>query len=95
MNTCPLCSREIPSKFASKHHLVPKLRGGKNGPVVVLCRSCHDKIHSVLTETELARNFASVDKLLLHPEIARFCRWIAKKPPSFQKGSRRLRSKKK
>ena len=95
MNTCPLCNRPIPPQFESKHHLVPKLRGGKKGAVAVLCKSCHSKIHSILSETELARHFNSVDRLLKHPEIASFTRWLSKKPPEFQKGSRRLRSIKK
>ena len=30
---CPLCERPIPPDVAqSRHHLVPRLRGGKGGP---------------------------------------------------------------
>lgn len=86
---CPLCERPIPHGMESRHHLVPRLRGGKKGPVVVLCRSCHSKIHSELTETELARHFSSLEALRAHPGIARFIRWISVKPPDFQTGSPR------
>ena len=33
--TCPLCLRPIPPDVPqSLHHLVPRLKGGKGGPVV-------------------------------------------------------------
>ena len=35
--TCPLCLRPIPADVPqSLHHLIPKLKGGKGGPVVLL-----------------------------------------------------------
>jgi hypothetical protein len=30
MKTCVLCGRVIPARLESKHHLVPKLKGGKS-----------------------------------------------------------------
>ena len=81
---CPLCLRPIPpGARQSLHHLVPKLRGGKGGPVVRLHQICHDEIHATLTETELARSYASIDALRCHPRIARFVDWVAKRPPEF------------
>jgi len=38
---CPLCLRPIPPEARqSLHHLVPKLKGGKGGPVVRLHQIC-------------------------------------------------------
>ncbi|ABV91801.1 hypothetical protein Dshi_0052 [Dinoroseobacter shibae DFL 12 = DSM 16493] len=38
---CPLCDRPIPPGAPqSLHHLVPKLRGGKGGPTVLLHQIC-------------------------------------------------------
>jgi hypothetical protein len=68
----------------SLHHLVPKLRGGKGGPVVLLHQICHNEIHATLTETELAREYNTVEALRTHPRLAKFILWVAKRPPGFQ-----------
>ncbi|MCG6884433.1 MAG: HNH endonuclease [Silicimonas sp.] len=81
---CPLCGRPIPPEARqSLHHLVPKLRGGKGGPVVLLHQICHNQIHAALSETQLARDYATIDALLAHPRLAKFILWVAKRPPGF------------
>ena len=81
---CPLCDRPIPPNQESKHHLTPKLKGGKHGPIAVMHTICHSKIHSVFTEAELARHYDTVEALLEHEEIAKFVRWVQKRPPEFK-----------
>ena len=92
---CPLCDRPIPPDVRqSLHHLIPKLRGGKGGPVVLLHQICHNEIHATLTETELARDYSTIEALKTHPRLAKFINWVAKRPPGFQSktpGRRRLR----
>ncbi|WP_242500596.1 HNH endonuclease [Tropicimonas sp. IMCC6043] len=81
---CPLCDRPIPPEAPqSLHHLVPKLRGGKGGPTVLLHQICHNEIHATLSETELARDHATIEALRAHPKLAKFIRWVAKRPPAF------------
>ncbi len=82
--TCPLCGRPIPPGVPqSWHHLTPKLRGGKGGPVVLLHHICHKEIHATLSEAELARSFNTVEALRAHPRLARFADWVARRPPDF------------
>lgn len=81
---CPLCLRPIPPYVPqSLHHLVPRLKGGKGGPTVLVHHLCHKEIHATLTEAELARDYASIAALRAHPRIAAFVAWVARRPPGF------------
>ncbi|WP_299401045.1 HNH endonuclease [uncultured Roseobacter sp.] len=81
---CPLCDRPIPGDVKqSLHHLIPKLKGGKGGPTVLLHHICHREIHATLSEAELARDYATVTALRAHPRLAKFIAWVAKRPPGF------------
>jgi len=92
---CPLCGRPIPKGVPqSLHHLIPKLKGGKGGPVVLLHHICHREIHASLSEAELARDYNTVEALREHPRLAKFAKWVAKRPPDFASkipGKRRKR----
>jgi len=92
---CPLCLRPIPpGARQSLHHLVPKLKGGKGGPVVRLHQICHNEIHATLTEGELAREYCTVEALRAHPRLAKFIAWVGRRPPEFHSktpGRRRKR----
>lgn len=85
---CPLCGRPIPQEAKqSQHHLVPKLKGGRAGPTVLLHQICHNEIHSCLTEAELAQRYNTIEALRTHPKIGAFLRWVAGKPPTFHSPS--------
>ncbi|SMX40228.1 HNH endonuclease [Maliponia aquimaris] len=92
---CPLCLRPIPAEARqSLHHLVPRLKGGKGGPTVLLHQICHSEIHARFTEGQLARELNTIAALRAHPEMAAFLDWIAKRPPTFHSrsaGGRRKR----
>ena len=55
---------------------------------------CHREIHASLTEAELARDYNTVDALRGDPRLAKFIKWIGKRPPGFMSkvpGGRRKR----
>lgn len=81
---CPLCGRPIPRHAPqSRHHLVPRLKGGGRGETVLLHQICHNAIHAALGEAELARAWSDVAALRSHPRLARFIAWVATRPPGF------------
>jgi len=92
---CALCGRPIPPDVPqSLHHLIPRLKGGKGGPTVLLHHICHKEIHTTLRESELARSFHTIEALRAHPRLAAFIAWVRRRPPGFlskSTGGRRKR----
>ena len=81
---CPLCLRPIPPDVPqSLHHLIPKLKGGKGGPTVMVHHICHKEIHARFSEAQLARQLNSAEALRAAPELQAFLAWIAKRPADF------------
>lgn len=92
MEMCPLCKRELGTKW-DRHHLVPKTFGGKE--VVKLHRMCHTKIHSVFTERELANYYFTIDRLMENQHIRKFIKWVSKKHPDFYEKQKDTNERKK
>lgn len=91
---CGLCGRLIPpSARQSEHHLVPKSRGGTFGPTVLLHQICHNAIHALFSEKELARRLSDIEALRAEPEVATFIAWVRSKPDEFHAPTRRARDK--
>jgi 5-methylcytosine-specific restriction enzyme A len=72
---CSLC--EV-APAESKHHLIPKSRGGKD--TEGLCNECHDQIHAVLTNKELMLQFNDIESLKRFEEISKWVAWRKKHP---------------
>ena len=91
---CPLCGRPIPpGARASRHHLVPKLKGGAKGETVLLHQVCHSAIHARFSEAELARRLHDVDSLRQDPAMADFLTWVRTKPDDFHARTASLRDR--
>lgn len=88
---CPLCLRPIPKAQQDAHHLIPKSRGGIE--TVILHRLCHRQIHALLTETQLARQYSTIEALRAHPELAKFIAWISDKPNHIRAAIKRSKEK--
>ena len=82
---CWLCERPMGQRV-EKHHPVPKSRGGRvTQPVHPIC---HRTLHARFTNAELARIGDDVALLRSDADIAKFLKWIAKKPPDFHAPTR-------
>lgn len=89
---CIICGRSLEnSKRVSKHHLIPKSRGGKHTGTVLLHNICHQKIHSVFTEKELRDEYHTAEKLTQHEEMRKFIKWVAKKDIDLYQKNRKLK----
>jgi len=92
MDECPLCERPIPKSQRDSHHLVPRVKGGRD--TEYLHRICHRQIHALFSESELAKKYNTVDSLLENDEVKKFVRWVRGRPTDFLDGpkmSRKLR----
>ena len=91
---CPLCDRPIPPHArSSRHHLIPKLKGGARLGTVQLHQVCHSAIHARFSEAELARRLNDVASLKAEPALAEFLAWVRSKPDDFHAPTRRTRDR--
>jgi len=79
---CPICSRPLGSpEHISRHHLIPKSKGGTHGEIITIHNICHQKIHSVFTEKELKDQYHTVEALLGNEQMQKFVKWGVEKTP--------------
>ncbi|QDT16239.1 hypothetical protein CA12_23390 [Alienimonas californiensis] len=76
---CVLCRHEYDRAKLTKHHLVPKSRGGTE--TVLLCRPCHKTVHATFTEKELERDYDTVEALRNAEALHGWISWIRKRKP--------------
>ena len=66
----------MPKEYESTHHLWPRAikckKGKKPKDTIIVHRYCHDKLHSVFTNKELAKTYNTVEKIVSHPEMSSF-----------------------
>ena len=89
---CPLCDRlMVTGPSLDAHHPVPRSHGGHE--TVVMHKICHRAIHAMLSERELAEEFADFTALRAHPMLAQFIAWVRKRPPEYYDRTRWSRSR--
>ncbi|MDX2301663.1 MAG: HNH endonuclease [Microscillaceae bacterium] len=74
MPNSELCDREV--EKTSKHHLVPKQKGGRYSPTVSLCQPCHTTLHHTFTNKELASLYNSMKALKKAERLQKYLDWI-------------------
>ncbi|KAI9786513.1 MAG: hypothetical protein M1816_007894 [Peltula sp. TS41687] len=84
---CELCGRDwIPLTY---HHLIPRsthekvLKKGwhpewRLNSVAWLCRACHDLVHRIAGNEELAKDWWTLDLLRERDDVQRFVSWVSK-----------------
>src|SRR4051794_9935462 len=86
---CGLCGRGFPRRQLTRHHCLPRSRGGTSEDVELLCSQCHSMVHCTYTNGTLAGQYATLDELRQAPHLQKYIRWVRKQP-----ATRRLRNAK-
>jgi len=77
MPECQLCERTV--NLITRHHLVPKQKGGTIEQTVDLCQPCHKTIHATFTNTEMVQLYDSIEKLQQAEALKGYLKWIKKR----------------
>lgn len=84
---CEICLRDwIPLTY---HHLIPRqvhAKALKRGwheawqlnAVAWLCRACHNFVHDIASNEELARELWSIDRLTARQDVQEFATWLSR-----------------
>lgn len=91
-DACELCGR---AAALTRHHLIPKalhdklyvqkrfVKSERITATLWVCRACHNQIHRLFSEKELALTFNSREALLGDERLRTFVDWLAGKPVGF------------
>jgi hypothetical protein len=82
---CGLCGRLFTRTQLTKHHCLPRQKGGTGEDVALLCPQCHGMVHATYTNGTLAVLYPTIAELRQAPELAGYLRWVRKQPPSRRK----------
>ncbi|KAL0947915.1 hypothetical protein HGRIS_010549 [Hohenbuehelia grisea] len=91
---CEICEREVPLTY---HHLIPRATHAKVlkrklhpehqlNSVAWICRPCHNVVHHVASNDELAQSFYTVDLLLEREDVQKWRRYAAKQRFGVRRG---------
>lgn len=71
----------IPGPSVDEHHWVPKSEGGRD--TAFLHKVCHRALHARFSEKELAAAYATPEAVRADVEMARFLKWVRRRPPEY------------
>jgi 5-methylcytosine-specific restriction protein A len=91
--SCALCGRLFAKKQLTKHHCLPREKGGTHEDVALICSQCHGMIHCTYTNGTLAVLYPTIEQLRQAPELAPYLRWVRKQPSSRRKRNASRRRK--
>ena len=82
---CALCGRAFARTQLTRHHCLPRQKGGTPEDVELICSQCHGMVHATYTNATLAALYPTIAQLRKAPELAPFLRWVRKQPSSRRK----------
>lgn len=82
---CWLCGRLL-GDTVDRFHPIPKSRGGRD--TVLVHPICRETIDANFTASELVRHAESGTPLTDNQTVARFVKWVAKKPADFHSATK-------
>jgi len=91
--SCSLCERSFHRSQLTKHHALPREKGGTQEDVELLCPQCHGMVHATFTNATLAALYPTAAQLRQAPELSKFLRWVRKQPTSRRKRNKPRRQK--
>jgi 5-methylcytosine-specific restriction protein A len=77
---CGLCGRGFERGGLTRHHCLPRERGGTSEDVELLCGQCHGMVHATYTNRTLAALYPTLAELRRAPELEKYIRWVRKQP---------------
>ena len=90
---CCLCGRAFQRQHLTKHHCLPKSKGGTMEHVELLCGMCHGMVHATYTTQTLARVYPTIELLRQAPELVGFVKWVRKQPVTRRTRNQRRRQR--
>jgi hypothetical protein len=90
---CGLCGRGFSKSDLTKHHCLPKAKGGTSDDVSMICPQCHGMVHATYINNTLAAVYPTIEELRRAPELAAFIRWVRKQPTTRRKRNKQRRWK--
>lgn len=88
---CELCEREV--KEITKHHLIPKEKGGKEFKTAHMCKTCHRQVHALFNNRELSARLFTIKRLKSHPSIQRYLKFLYTVPANKEINIKKRRKK--
>jgi hypothetical protein len=79
---CGLCDRPFTRAGLTRHHCLPREKGGTQEHIELICSQCHGMVHATFTNETLAAIYPRLSRLREAPELEGFLRWVRKQPPS-------------
>lgn len=79
---CPNCGRSIK---LTRHHLIPKVKGGEDDVIMLICRDCHSQLH-MLYDNNFLRDFRKTEmEVLADPAMRKFGKFASKQKKNIKK----------